>query len=296
MPMQWACPPPSRYQRYCGGEVAWSHTTGRPTYAGILLFGREPERFVRSSEIVAVRYVGPQMGDRFVREEIRGPLPDQITRAEAFVTANMRHGARLVGMERVQRPEYPPEAVREAIVNAVAHRDYSISGDGIRLLIFSDRIEVYSPGRLPGHVTVDNILDERFSRNEIIVQMLADMGHIERLGYGIDRMVALLHAEGLPDPTFEETTNGFRVVLWGAGERLTAPRPVPGRLQGAGLNPRQALALAYLDEHEQITNRDYQALCPDVSAETLRRDLAELVSRGILLKIGQKRGTYYVLR
>jgi ATP-dependent DNA helicase RecG len=284
---------PQEVLRRRGG---WVHGGGRPTYAGLLMFGREPDRVVRSAEIVAVRYAGPEMGDRFIREEISGTLPDQITRAEAFAMANMRHGARLVGMERVERPEFPREAVREAIVNAVAHRDYSVAGDGIRLLMFSDRIEIYSPGRLPGHVTVDNILDERFSRNEVIVQMLADMGYIERLGYGIDRMVALLRAEGLPDPTFEETANGFRVVLRGAGERMVAPRGAAGRWQGAGINSRQALAMTYLDEHEQISSREYQALCPDVSAETLRRDLAELVSKGILLKIGQKRGTYYVLR
>lgn len=266
-----------------------------PTYAGVLVFGREPERLVRCSEIVAVRYAGREMGDRFVREEIRGPLPQQIQRAEAFVLANMRREVRLVGLEREEWIEYPQEAVREAIVNAVAHRDYGIHGDNIRLLLFADRLEVYSPGRLPGHVTVENILQERFSRNEIIVQMLADLGYIERLGYGIDRMVALMAQHGLPPPLFEETANGFRVTLRGAPEALEAPQPA-SRWRHHGFNPRQIRLLEYLDQHEQITNREYQALCPEVSAETLRRDLADLVRRGALLKIGEKRGTYYVLR
>jgi ATP-dependent DNA helicase RecG len=270
--------------------------SGRPNYAGVLLFGREPERFVRSSEIVAVRYAGREMGERFVREDIRGPLPDQIQRAEAFVLANMRRGIRLIGLDRVEKLEYPQEAIREAIVNAVAHRDYSIAGDGIRLFMFSDRIIVHSPGRLPGHVTVENILDERYSRNEVIVQLLADMGYIERLGYGIDRMVSLLEIEGLPAPSFNETANGFEVTLWGHGEHLTAPEPARGRWHHAGLNARQEKAMVYLDAHERITSREYQALCPDVSVETLRRDLVDLVRRGILLKIGEKRGTFYVLR
>jgi predicted HTH transcriptional regulator len=100
------------------------------------------------------------------------------------------------------------------VVNAVAHRDYSLRGDSIRLLMFSDRMEVYSPGRLPGHVTLDNLLkDERFSRNEVIVQVLSDLGFIERLGYGIDRMIAAMQEAGLPAPRFEETAAGFRVTL-----------------------------------------------------------------------------------
>jgi len=266
-----------------------------PTYAGLLVFGREPERFVRCSEIVAVRYAGREMSDRFVREEIRGPLPDQIQRAEAFVLANMRREVRLVGLEREEWIEYPQEAVREAIVNAVAHRDYGIHGDNIRVLLFADRLEVYSPGRLPGHVTVENILQERFSRNEVIVQMLADLGFIERLGYGIDRMMLLMEQHGLPSPLFEETANGFRVTLRGALEALDAPQPT-SRWLHHGYNSRQIRLLEHLDQHEQITNREYQQLCPGVSAETLRRDLADLVRRGALLKIGEKRGTYYVLR
>jgi ATP-dependent DNA helicase RecG len=230
-------------------------------------------------------------------------LPDQIQRAEAFVLNNMRRGTRLEGLERIEQLEYPEQVVREVIVNAVAHRDYSVSGEGIRLLMFSDRLEVYSPGRLPGHVTLENILEERYSRNEIIVQVLADMGYIERLGYGMDRMFALLEADGLPSPDLRETANGFQVTLYGHREMLDAEADGEQREQDArrdwqrsSLNLRQRLALSYLDDHEQITNREYQALCPDVSPETLRRDLAELVRRGLLLKIGSKRATYYVLR
>jgi ATP-dependent DNA helicase RecG len=144
-----------------------------PTHAGLLLFGREPQRWVRSSMILVVRYAGTTMGDTFVRDEIQGTLPEQIRRAEAFVLDNMRRGVRLLGLERIEETEYPVEAIREAIVNAIAHRDYRIRGDEIRVLMFGDRIEFYSPGRLPGHITVDNLVEERFSRNEIIVQILS---------------------------------------------------------------------------------------------------------------------------
>ena len=267
-----------------------------PTYAGLLLFGREPQRWVRSSVILVVRYVGTTMGDTFVRDEIQGTLPEQIRRAEAFVLDNMRRGVRLLGLERIEETEYPVEAFREAIVNAIAHRDYQIRGDEIRVLMFGDRIEFYSPGRLPGHITVENLVEERFSRNEIIVQILSDMGFIERLGYGIDRMIRLMTGAGLPAPRFEETTAGFQVTLAGHGASLIGEQADALRWRQAGLNERQEQALAYLLEAGRITNREYHRLCPDVSAETIRRDLADLVRKDLLLKIGEKRATYYIFK
>jgi ATP-dependent DNA helicase RecG len=268
----------------------------RPTYAGLLLFGREPQRWVPSAGILVARYAGKAMDDRFLKEEIGGTLPEQIRRAEAFVTANMRRGVRLQGLARLEEAEYPAEALREAIVNAVAHRDYQIRGDEIRIFMYADRVEFYSPGRLPGHVTVDNLVEERYSRNETIVQILSDMGFIERLGYGIDRMIRLMADAGRPEPGFEETAAGFQVTLVGPGEALvdegTGARP----WRHLGLNERQEVALAYLAEHERITNREYQDLCPDVSPETIRRDLADLVQKDLLLKIGKKRATYYIFK
>jgi len=94
-----------------GGEAGL-----RPTCAGLLLFGRDPQRWVHSSEIVVARYAGTAMDDRFIKEEIRGTLPQQIRRAEAFVVDNLRRGVRLAGLERIEEPEYPVKAVREAIV------------------------------------------------------------------------------------------------------------------------------------------------------------------------------------
>ena len=120
-----------------------------PTVAGLLLFGRNPQQFVRSAEIICVRYRGLTMSDEFVRQDIAGPLKEQLRQAEAFVVGNMRQGMRITGMTREDSTEYPIAVVREAIVNAIAHRDYSIRGEGIRLLMFADRLEVYSPGGCP---------------------------------------------------------------------------------------------------------------------------------------------------
>jgi ATP-dependent DNA helicase RecG len=243
--------------------------------------------------ITAVRYPEREMSDEFVREEIDGPLPDQIRRAEAFLRANTAQTVTLAGLAHTQAPSYPEDVLREVIVNAVAHRDYAIQGENIRISVYADRIEVYSPGRLPGHVTVENIVEERFSRNPIVVQVLADMGFIERLGYGIDRMLRLLEHGGHPPPHFEETAAGFRVTLYARTAQVPAVRAPWDHL---GLNERQEQALRYVIQEGRIANRDYQQLCPNVSAETIRRDLSDLVHKDVLLRIGRKRATYYILK
>ena len=135
---------------------------------------------------------------------------------------------------------------------------------------------------LPGHVTVDNLVDERFSRNEIIVQVLSDMGFIERLGYGIDRMIWQMAEAGLPPPAFRETTAGFQVTLFGYGAELISEEADARRWRHLHLNERQQQALTYLVDTGRITNREYQELCPDVSPETIRRDLADLVRKNLL--------------
>ena len=292
-----------------GGWSATLHARGclvpvsqgefRPTVAGILLFGRNPQQFVRSAEIVCVRYGGESMADEFIRQEITGPLPEQLRQAEAFVAANMRRGMRISGLLREEAAAYPLPVVREAIVNAVAHRDYSVRGEGIRLLLFSNRLEIYSPGRLPGHVTLANLKDERYSRNEAIVAILSDLGYIERLGYGVDRMYNSMRAAGLADPDFVETAAGFQVTLHAAAEVAGLPPGDAARAMPVGwldLNERQQAALEMARTQGRVTNGDLQARTPDVSAETIRRDLADLVEKNLLLRIGSKRATYYILK
>lgn len=286
-----------------------------PTHAGILLFGKDPRRFVRGTEITAVRFAGETMGDTFTRDDISGTLPEQIRRAETFLHDTLRKGVTLSStMARSEQYEYPLEAVRELVVNAVAHRDYSIHGDGIRLYIFKDRMEITSPGRLPGPVTVANIKDERFSRNPALVQVLADLRYIERLGYGVDRVIELTRQHGLPEPVFSETDGGFKVTIYNASGSPQAPVPAaPPAIteapkpaivdlkhvyRGIALNPRQESVLTYLSDpaNTRITNSELQRLHPDVHPETIRRDLSALVTKAILLKMGEKRGSYYVLK
>jgi ATP-dependent DNA helicase RecG len=284
------------YQRGCLARPEAS-ADYRPTNAGLLLFGVNVRHRFPQAELTLVHYRGTDMADEFERDDVQDTLPEAVRRAERWLMEHMRRGSRMVGLERQDWTQFPAPAVREVLVNAVAHRDYSVRGEGIRIALFADRLECYSPGRLPGHVTVENIVEERFSRNETLVQVLADFGLIERLGYGIDRMLVQMEEAGLPAPTFRETTAGFLVVLQGhqfATDDTTGIDTSEWVQQG--LNERQIAALLHLKEHRRITNRDLQELAPDVSAETVRRDFADLVERGLLLKVGERRATYYILK
>lgn len=269
---------------------------GRPTVAGVLLFGRQPQVFLPQSDLVFVKFPGieprGQNGqvDYGRREQIGGPLVRIIKRAGAVILEEMRTGAVVKGLKREEQTEYPQRAVREALVNAVAHRDYRLRGRRIEVRMFADRMEITSPGGLPGYITLDNIVDEHFSRNPRIVAGLFQWGLIEELGLGVDVMIEEMTAAGLPPPHFRAEPYLFSVTFYNRRER-----PPIAQWQRM-MNQRQAKALEYLQRHGRITSREYQALCPDVSAETLRLDLADLVEKGILLKIGDKKGTYYILK
>jgi ATP-dependent DNA helicase RecG len=276
-------------------EMGALNENGRPTIAGVLLFARNPQAFLPQSGLTFVKFVGteprgesgqPGYGRR---EEIGGPLARIIQRTWEVVE-EMRIGAVVTGLERQERTEYPVSAVREALVNAVAHRDYRLGGRRIEVRMFDDRMEVTSPGGLPGFITVDNIIDEHFSRNPRIVAGLYRWGYIEELGLGVDLMVDEMVRAGHPPPKFKDSPYSFTVTLFNTRER--APMPSWTRT----MNERQAKALAYVQEQGRITNREYREICPDVSAETLRLDLVDLVERGVLLKIGAKKGTYYILK
>ncbi len=279
-------------------EIAALTSAGLPTVSGLLLFGKNPQQYIPQSGLVFVKFIGtePRGEDGLAgygrREEVIGSVARIIERAWQVVYEEMAMGAVVKGLERQDITEYPPFAVREALVNAVCHRDYRMRGRRIEIRMYADRMEVISPGGLPGFITVDNIVEEHFSRNPRLVSGLFQWGYIEELGLGIDRMIEEMVQGGQPPPRFKDMPHSFTVTLFNARERKAA---APGAW-GKNMNERQARALTYIRERGSITNREYRDLCPDVSPETLRIDLADLVDRGILLKIGAKKGTYYILK
>ena len=268
------------------------------TYAALLLFGRYPQQWFPNATILAGRFPGVALSSTYIKRDISGNLPEQLRQAEEFLRTNLITTVRLVGLQHQESLEYPFEAVRELLVNAVAHRDYNLQGDNIHLNIFTDRLEITSPGTLPGPVTLKNLLEARFARNAIISQVLSDLGYVERLGFGLDRVVDATRNAGLLPPQFEELSGTFRVTLYASQPGFNAD----GRMTDLSaylamdLNSRQQVALVQLAKNKRISSHDYQALCPDVHSETLRRDLTDLVARGILIKVGDKKATYYILK
>lgn len=151
----------------------------RPSVAGVLLGARQPEQWLRHAFIQAVAYRGQHVGDagaddvyQLDAREICGPLDTQVLEACRFVLRNQRVAARKL-MGRTDLPDYDITAVFEAVVNAVAHRDYSMHGSKIRLRMFSDRLELYSPGAIPNTMTVETLACRQVSRNETITSLLA---------------------------------------------------------------------------------------------------------------------------
>jgi ATP-dependent DNA helicase RecG len=269
----------------------------RPTYAGLLLFGRNPQRYLPHAQILLIRHAGTTAGPEPLRQEAGGALPDQVRQAESFLQSHMRRGRMWVDSARVEVTEYPLEAVREAVVNAVVHRDYSVRGQEIRVEMYQDRIEVYSPGRLPGPLDEDHLRGQQFSRNPTIGQVLTDLGFLSRAGHGLQRMGELMEEAHLPQPSWRELRAGFLMTLKGPSGMPIGDLPAdPQALARLGLNERQVRALLQVGETGRLSGRDLQELCPEVSTETLRRDLADLVSRGLLLKVGERRATYFILK
>jgi ATP-dependent DNA helicase RecG len=163
--------------------------------------------------------------------------------------------------------------------------------------MFSNRLEIHSPGCLPGPVNLANLLEARFSRNAVIAQVLSDLGFVERLGYGLNRVVNVMKENHLPSPKFEEIGGTFRVTLWKAFDWFSKKEEHQlSNYETLALNDRQKAAVEQLFERGRITNRGYQDLCPDVSSETIRRDLVELVRKGVIIKVGDKKSTYYILK
>ena len=273
-------------------------SSGQPTLAGLLLFGGEPGFFVPQSGLVYVRFVGAEprgpggLPGYSRREESNGALARVIERTWSLLLQETRGEAVVRGLQREDRMLYPPFAVREALVNAVCHRDYRLTGRRVEIRQFDDRLEISSPGGLPGYITLDNIVDEHFSRNPRLVNGLFEWGYIEQLGLGIDRMIEEMVLAGHPPPEFRATPYSFTVIFRrGNG----APRRALPEWEGR-MNERQFRALQYLQEYGRITNREYRDICPDVSPETVRLDFTDLVDKGLVMKVGDKKGTYYILK
>ncbi len=191
----------------------------RATVAGLLVLGTHPQQQYPEASIRILRYEGRGretgaranvVGDR----RIEGPLVHQIAEASALVREWLPEAIRLGQDGRFGATTVIPEAAwLEAIVNAIAHRSYSLGGDHIRVSLFQDRVEVESPGRLPGLVRVESIRETRFARNPSIARALNDFGYGRELGEGVNRMFEEMQRAGLPEPLYEQGPASVQVTF-----------------------------------------------------------------------------------
>jgi ATP-dependent DNA helicase RecG len=219
-------------------------TTGqeilRPTNAGLLLFGQAPRYFYPQAEIVCTFYQDDSGVRRYDdRRIISGTLTEQIEQAMTFLRLYTPVAARIEGFSRVEEPSIPLEVLREALVNAIVHRDYSLKGEAIRVFYYSDRVEIHNPGLLMPGLTMEDLKAGRTRskpRNPVMASILRDMpgSYMERVGTGIPFMLNVMHHYGLPTPEFNQHGE-FVVTLWNNLQRKSNLNPVPVR-PAAGSN------------------------------------------------------------
>ena len=262
--------------------------------AAAVLFATEPREFVRGAAVQLVRRAGtdPGPGPSSAREECSGPFVETVDCCLSFLRRHTRRFEFVAGTRRDALPEYPEAVLREAVVNALAHRDYGLEGATVDITVWDDRIEVRSPGPLPGHITIDNMRDEHYSRNPRIMRVLKTIGLVEEYGEGIDRMYREMESRLMEPPVFKATASSVTVTL---RNRFLVDVEDQVWLMQLGredltMNERRALVVAR--RNGSITPRELRETAPEADAGTV---LAGTVAKGLLARIGQRGGSRYVL-
>ena len=259
------------------GLIVKQGTRELPSIGAVLLFGKTRGRLFPSASIRCARFLGRDMARFLDQTEIEEHLPKAVKSAVAFIERHTRQGIEIGRIRRREVPEYPVEAVREAVINAIVHADYSIGGAGTKVAIFDDRIEITNPGLLPFGLTLESALaGVSRLRNRVIGRTFLELGLIEQWGSGLGRIAAACASAGLPAPKFEELGTNFRVTL--SGEQLTAPA-----------HPEwQSALLAHLAKESPITTQE-AAKFWGVSIRNARYRLLALVRDGQIAEVGRAR-------
>jgi ATP-dependent DNA helicase RecG len=285
----------------------------RPTVAGLLCLGEYPQEFFPQLFVSFVVLPGLRMGEiapdgrRFLdNETITGPIPSMVADVVAVAIRNMRAGAIVTGVGREDRYDYPLGVIRELIVNALMHRDYSPAARGaqVQVELYPDRLVVGSPGGLFGPITVADLGSEEHpstSRNQTLAAMLADVevpgsrgeALCENRGSGLLSVMAELRRAGMSPPEFDVKPGRVTVIV--PQHALLAPETVAwiGSLRQVGLSDEQHLALAMMRTAGRVTNAMLQAW--GVDRFSAGRALKDLVSRGIAASTGGRRYASYHL-
>lgn len=261
--------------------------------AAAILFAADPRDFMRGAAVQLVRRIGagPEPGPSAAREECAAPLAETVDCCLRFIAEHSKRFEVVAGTRREALAEYPETVLREALVNALAHRDYGLQGATIDVTVWDDRVEVRSPGPLPGHITLDNMRDEHYSRNPRIMRTLKTLGLVEEYGEGIDRMYREMESRLLAPPIFEATPGSVTVTL--LNHALVDLEDQAWLLTLGGeptADERRALVVARRDG--AVTPRDLRRMLPNAKVEAV---LAGAVAKGLLTRVGQRGGARYVL-
>ncbi|MCK4329133.1 putative DNA binding domain-containing protein [candidate division WOR-3 bacterium] len=262
---------------------------GSLTNAAILLFAKKPQRFFLQAETRCARFKGTEPVKPFLDMKIfDGDIIEQVDKALYFVLEHIPMKVYLVGKaEREEKYEYPPDAIREAIVNAICHRDYEPSSN-VQIRVFDDRIEVWGCGALPEPLIPDDLKKKHKSilRNPLIGNCFFLIKFIEKWGTGTNDIINMCLDFGLPEPIFEYIAGDFVVTFrkYHVSEEMLEK-----------LSERQKKIVDYLKQHKEINRKDCINLL-GVSKNTVIREISDLQQRGIVKRIGRGKSIRYILK
>ncbi len=263
----------------------------KPTNAGILFFGKYPQKFMVNARLRVIRFKGTKViHPTLDTANCEGTIWEMIDIAEDFIRKNIRlFGARTEkSFQREDKFEYPIKALREAMINALIHRNYLETGD-VRVFIFDDRVEIINPGTFPKGVTPKK--PKHKPVNEILSQFVYDIGFVDKYGSGINLMKDLCRQQGNKEPFYELHPIETKIIFESPVKESTfIEESVLGNL-----NERQKKAIEYLKAKKVITNREYREI-NSVSNRIAFEELFDLTKKNIIVKKGEGRSVYYVFK
>jgi len=272
-------------------RAADSKKGNKPTNGGLLFLGKNPQRFFLQARIHCVKFDGNEIS-RNTTDELMcdGALWEMLNNAESFVNKNVRlYGFRTeISFRRIEKLEYPLRAIREAIVNALIHREYSEPSE-IKLFIFDDRLEIINPGSFPEGVTPHNPIHK--PRNPLLCEYMKDIHYIEKYGSGIYLMRKLCSEWGILEPEYELDRHWTKIIFRQSKAGILLSEIMKHEIE---LNNRQINAVKYIFEHNSITNEEYQKI-NNIKRTTSKIELKELVDKGLFDVKGKGKGTRYIL-
>lgn len=259
--------------------------------SGVLFFAKEPQRFVPWSVFTVALFKDKAGVDVIDRKEITGSLFEIVDNVMDFIKLYAKVAYRFTGMpQREEIYEYPFEAVREAVINSVMHKDYFEHGHNNILKFFPDRIQIENIWVKPKNFVLGKTV---FRRNQLIADLFSRIHFGEKIGSGMERMRIICDAQNCPYPVVDYTDTHFYLNFKPSREYLKMSEAEKPKVEFENeLNERQKKAIEFVREKGKITNSDYRNLC-NVGWDTAHRDLRELVERNILIREGSGRSTYY---